>query len=61
MYLSKKQIAALDLALEAMESYTNASYSTEQNEAINTIVEMLESARQERVRRRSRKETRNAR
>lgn len=47
MYLSRKQIAALEIALEAMESYSSASYNEKQNEAIDTIVAMLNSARRD--------------
>lgn len=51
MYLSRKQTKALELALEAMESSPTASYNDDQNKAMQTIVEMLDSARKERDRR----------
>ena len=45
MYLSKRKIYALELALEAMEN--SGIYSDEANDAINAIVEILNSARAE--------------
>lgn len=56
MYLSRKQIRALETALEAMEGYPFASYNADQNEAINTIVAMLNSARREDARRYAKRE-----
>ena len=56
MYLSRKQVRSLEIALEAMESYPSASYDPEQNEAINTIVAMLNSARREDARRYAKRE-----
>lgn len=46
----------MEIALEAMESYPSASYDPEQNEAINTIVAMLNSARREDARRYAKRE-----
>lgn len=56
MYLNKKQIRALEIALEAMESYPSASYDAKQNEAMDTIVSMLDSARNEVARRHGKRE-----
>lgn len=42
MYLSKKQISALEMAIEAMEN--NPLRNDETDEAIDTIVNMLRSA-----------------
>ena len=47
MYLNRKHVAALVLALEAMESYPAASYNDEQNEAMRTIVDIIDAARRE--------------
>lgn len=51
MYLNKHQIRALELALEAMENFTNRS--DEEDDAINTIVKMLSSARDGRLKKKS--------
>lgn len=55
MYLLEKRIMALEIALEAMESYPGASENPEQDDAISTITEMLWAARKELLRRRRRK------
>ncbi len=51
MYLSRKQQAALSLALDAMENGRGSDVE-EQNKAIDTIVDMLHSAQRARGRRR---------
>jgi len=49
MYLSKDQIEALSVALEAMEN--GGVYNEEQSKACDTVVKMLASARKEQRRR----------
>lgn len=45
MYLSRKQISALEIAVEAIEHYNSGLMNEEQSEACDTIVEMLHSGR----------------
>ena len=51
MYLSKKQMAALDLALEAIDGFRRGEKTDEEQEAFDTIIQMLNSARREKKRR----------
>lgn len=51
MYLSKKQEAALDLALDAIDGFRSGEKTAEEQEAFETIIQMLDSTRKERVRR----------
>lgn len=45
MYLSKKQIHALEMALDAMDYRNSGAKDEEQEEAYDTICDMLSSSR----------------
>ena len=47
MYLSKKQMAALDLALEAIDGFRSGEKTDEEQEAFDTIIQMLDASRRE--------------
>jgi len=51
MYLSKKQIAALEMALEALESCQGVYLYGDYSVTADTIVEMLNSGRKEQQKR----------
>lgn len=51
MYLSKKQEMALDLALDAIDCFWSGQKSKDEQEAFDTISEMLRSSMEEKEKR----------
>lgn len=51
MYLNKKQIAALGIAIDAIDGFRAGLKTDEEQEAFNTILEMLDSSRAEKQKR----------
>lgn len=51
MYLNKKQVAALGIAIDAIDGFRSGLKTDEEQEAFNTILEMLDSSRAEKQKR----------
>lgn len=61
MYLSEKQVHALEMALDAMDYRNSGAKDEEQEEAYDTICEMLKSAAKTKVRQKKRRDARSRR
>lgn len=61
MYLSEKQTRALDMALDAMDYRNGGAKDEEQEEAYDTICEMLKSAAETKVRQKKRRDEKSRR
>lgn len=61
MYLSEKQTHALEMALDAMDYRNSGAKDEEQEEAYDTICEMLKSAAETKVRQKKRRDEKSRR
>lgn len=61
MYLSEKQVRSLEMALDAMDYRNSGAKDGEQEEAYDTICEMLKSAAKTKARQSKRRDARSRR